>query len=145
MTMPLPCVNCLEPYQPLRSTSKFCSSNCRQQWHRKQKKIPGTEANATAAIKAEISSVYKIVHTFTEKFSLKDLALADTGPLEDALEELTALFNCEMCDERRADGWDNIELCRRCEIQTFELVCWQCEKRRPSVNSDDRLCRQCMS
>lgn len=122
----------------------FCGGTCRQQWHRKQKKTPGTKAHIDAGIKADIDSVYRAVNAFIHKYSLRDLAGADTAPLEDALATLGGLFNCENCDTRRANGWDNIELCRRCEIQIFELVCRQCETRKPSVKSDDQLCSQCM-
>ena len=144
MTMPFPCVNCLKPFMPKRVTAKFCGGTCRQQWHRKQKNTPGTQAHINAGIKGDIDSVYRTVQAFVNKYKLSDLAGADIGPLEGALETLDQLFNCEYCGERRADGWDNIELCRHCEIQVFELVCNQCETRKPSVKSDDQLCRQCI-
>ena len=144
MTMPVPCVNCLKPFIPKRVTAKFCGGTCRQQWRRKQQKTLGTKVNIDAVIKADIGSVYRAVTAFVDKYRLSDFAGADTAPLEDALATLGDLFNCEYCDTRRADGWDNFELCRRCEIQIFKLVCRQCETRKPSVQSDDQLCRQCI-
>ena len=144
MTMPFPCVNCLTPFMPKRMTAKFCGGTCRQQWYRKQKNTPGTQAHINAGIKGDIDSVYRTVEAFVDKYKLSDLTGADIGPLEDALENLDQLFNCEYCGERRADGWDSFELCRHCEIQVFELVCRQCETRKPSVKSDDQLCRQCI-
>lgn len=142
-TLPLPCFNCEAPFYPKRSTGKFCGPTCRVQWHRKQKRTPGTPQNVAAEVKADIEVVYQAVHGFINKYKLSDMGGSDYGPLEEALEDLGAFFDCEQCGERKADGWENLELCRRCEIETFELVCWQCEKRKPSVKSDDMLCATC--
>ena len=81
---------------------------CRQQWHRRQKRTPGTRANVATEIKAEIESVYKAVNALTEKFSFKDLVLAATSPLEDAIEALDGIVNtiCENSDEKPANGWE---------------------------------------
>ena len=50
---------------------------------------------------------------------------------------------CQQCEKRKADGWENTEYCRRCEIQVFNLVCGECEDRRPSVKSGEGLCVPC--
>ena len=93
-TMPVPCVNCMEPFWPKRSTAKFCGGTCRVQWHRKQKRTPGTPQNLEAEIRADIDGVYRAIQTFTRKYKLNDLAGADYGPLKDALEDLDGFFNC---------------------------------------------------
>ena len=50
---------------------------------------------------------------------------------------------CQQCKKREADGWENTEYCRHCEIRMFNLVCGECEDRRPSVKSGEGLCVQC--
>ena len=137
------CLNCLEGFEARRKTARFCGGTCRQRWNRRQRKTPGTPQNIDAEVRDAIEALYRMVETFTRKYKLSDLAGADTGPLEDALETLGDLFLCEYCGERKADGWDNIEYCKKCEIETFELLCWRCEKRKPSVKSDDQLCTRC--
>ena len=137
------CWTCSREFEAKRSTAMFCGGTCRQRWNREQKRLHGTPQNADAEIRADIDRVYKAVQSFTGKYKLSDLAGVDYALLEDALETLDDLFQCENCGERKANGWENIELCRHCEIQVFELVCHECEKRKPSVRSDDQLCARC--
>lgn len=137
------CEQCDAPFLAKRKTARFCGGTCRQRWNREQKRTPGTPQNAEAEVKADIQAVREVISSFTKKYKLSDMAGTDYAPLEDALEELGWFFDCEQCGERKANGWENIELCRRCEIQTFELVCWRCEKRKPSIKSDDQLCATC--
>ena len=42
---------------------------------------------------------------------------------------------CQQCKKQEADGWENTGYCRHCEIRMFDLVCWECGDRRPSVKS----------
>ena len=142
-TMPLPCLYCMQPFLPKRSTAKFCGGTCRQRWNRKQKQTPGTPQSIEAETKADIDNLNRAIQGFTSRYKLGDLAGVDFAPLEDALEELSNFFLCENCDERRANGWDSVEYCRKCEIDIFELRCAECETRKPSVKSDDMQCRQC--
>ena len=137
------CWTCSRRFEAKRSTAMFCGGTCRQRWNRKQKRTPGTPANLNAEIKAGIDGIHRAVQTFTSQYKLGDLAGVDYTALEEALETLDALFDCEDCEERKADGWENIEYCRKCEIEIFELVCGQCEKRKPSVKSDEQLCARC--
>ena len=96
-------------------------------------------------IKVEISRVSAVVKSLRKKFSLEDLITSDlTGELQDAFDSLDEVVNplCENC-EKPADGWDEILLCRRCEITIHDMYCGSCEIRRPSVKSDIAFCLKC--
>ena len=143
------CLTCGKDFQALRTTATFCGGTCRQRFNRAINKLKAeaqpTEKTSKNDIAAEIESVWNTVCAFTERFSAKDLLEEDTGPLEMALEGLHEILNptCEHCGEKPADGWEEVEFCRRCEISIFDLRCDKCDTRRPSVASDDMLCRQC--
>ena len=142
------CLTCGKDFQASRTTATFCGGTCRQRFNRSINKLTAPSQPATSASKpdiaAEIEKVYKTVHAFTERFSAIDLLAEDIGPLDMAIEDLQDIVNptCEDC-ERPADGWINIELCRRCETRAYDLRCEECDTRRPSVASDEMLCRKC--
>ena len=137
------CWTCSRYFEAKRSTAKFCGGTCRQRWNREQKRINKPRPTLDDEIKAGVDGIYTAVQTFTGRYKLSDLAGVDYGPLLEALEDLDTFFDCENCGERKANGWESIELCRKCEIETFELVCNECETRKPSVKSDDQLCARC--
>ena len=145
MSQTVLCCVCSNSFEARRKTARFCGGTCRQRWNREQQRINNPPAPPTLddEIKAGIGRIYRAIQAFTGRYKLSDLVGVEYGPLLDALETLDALFDCEDCGERRANGWENIELCRKCEIQTFELVCNECEKRKPSVRSEDQLCAKC--
>ena len=139
------CEICRKGFQAKRSTARYCGSTCRKFAHRARERMQSAKGPADVA--TEIESVWNIVNEFTRRFSAEDLGTsgADTGPLEEALEALNELLNpiCQSCGDNPANGWDSYELCRRCEIQVHDLGCDQCGTRRPSVASDEMLCRKC--
>ena len=152
-TITVGCLGCFKYFQAQRATATFCGGTCRQRFNRAMKKYRAEEQtksqSATSVIKlsvsAEIERVWNHVQAFTERFTLEDLLIEDIGPLEMALEALNELVNpiCEECEEKPANGWEDIKTCRRCEIQRWDLYCDECGSRRPSIASDEMLCRQC--
>ena len=140
----LDCVNCGESFQAVRITAKYCGGTCRQQFNRRVNGLAEGPAE-NLKIKVEISRVSAVVKSLRKKFSLEDLISSDlTGELQDAFDSLDEVVNplCENC-EKPADGWDEILMCRRCEITVHDMYCGSCETRRPSVKSDNAFCLKC--
>ena len=140
----LDCLNCGESFQAVRITAKYCGGTCRQQFNRQANGLAKGPAE-NLKIKVEISRVAAVVKSLRKKFSLEDLIISDlTGELQDAFDSLDEVVNplCEQC-EKPADGWDEILLCRRCEITHHDMYCGSCETRRPSVKSDNAFCLKC--
>ncbi len=150
------CIGCFKDFQASRKTATFCGGLCRQRFNRFQHKVrlecqpkPKSDTQGRtmneSTMNALIEHVYQTVEAFAERVSVADLACADVGPLEMASERLHELANpiCAICEEREADGWEEITYCRRCEIQVFDLHCNQCDERRPSVKSDEGFCARC--
>ena len=156
-TITVYCLSCGIRFEATRKTATFCGGTCRQRFNRAinafNAKLTAegllrptpTEPAKLEVAAGDIAAVCTSINTLAEKVKGQFLFDEAISALSDALEILDGIVNpfCEICGERRADGWENIEYCRRCEIETFELVCSACEKRKPSVASEDMLCRQC--
>ena len=141
----LACQDCGAMFQASRITARYCGGTCRQRFNRRVSGMAEGPADKLN-INIEISRVTAVVKSLREKFSLEDLIVSGlTEELQDALDELEAIVNplCGSCEEKPADGWDEILMCRRCEIQQDDMYCWSCEVRRPSVKSEDALCKKC--
>lgn len=137
------CENCLQEFEAARSTARFCGGTCRQQWNRKAKAAPEPEPGPDAEVRADVDAVTGAIDVLTGRRSLSDLDEDMVLSIREAIEALTEILLCENCGERPANGWESPEYCRRCEIEVFELVCGECDRRKPSVKSDDMLCAKC--
>ena len=143
------CLACGVSFTALRSTAVFCGGTCRKRFNRAWRKWEEERQPVTNRQKPNITTMIAAVCASVE--ALTDAVNGDRlfddarVPLQEALTQLDKLANpvCKNCDEKPADGWDSLEYCRACEASIFDLVCWRCEKRRPSVKSDDMLCRTC--
>jgi hypothetical protein len=149
MTRTTYCLACGIAFQALRSTAVFCGGTCRQRFNRALRRWEAEHRPATSPPKPNITADIALVRDSVDNLaqSLQGNLLFDEAisPLEEALEQLNEIVNpsCQSCGEKRADGWENVEYCRGCEITIFELRCQWCDTRRPSIKSDDMLCRQC--
>ena len=146
------CIYCGIAFEAQRKTAAFCGGTCRQRFNRVAQRagLPplmgrGKAKERGPSVTQEITAINSAVNAFTERHKGEYLPDEVRDALRRAVEGLDDFVNpvCAECDERDPNGWENLEYCRRCEVDLFDLRCAKCDTRRPSVNSDDMLCRQC--
>ena len=151
MAKTVSCLTCGISFQAQRTTAAFCGGTCRQRFNRGAQRAGLPPLNGRRKVKErepsvvkEITAIRSAVDAFTARHEGEYLLDVVRDALRSSIEDLNQFIHplCTDC-EREANGWENLEYCRRCEISIFDLRCANCDTRRPSVASDAMLCRQC--